>query len=90
MFINPKILFKASENEKKINFFCQFCNYPFSSHEDFAKRDEYNCCNFCFLSFVEARREEYKNGWRPNKKEIAARVKIKKQSNSSIITIKEK
>ena len=89
MYINPEIKF-VSASKKKVDFFCPICNYPYSSYEDFSKRSEWNCCNSCYINFAEARKEEWKNGWRPDKKSISEYIKIKKQLNSSIITIKEK
>lgn len=89
MYINPDILFIKKETNKKNSFFCSICSYPFITYKDFSMKEKYKCCHDCYLKFVEARKNDWNAGWRPNKKDIAAYVKMKKQINSSIITIKE-
>ena len=67
MFITLKIV---SENDKKENFYCQICKYPFVSKKDFESEEKFGCCHQCFLTFVECRKEEWNSGWRPSKKDI--------------------
>ncbi len=82
MFINPKI--KIIGNVKKENFYCGICNFPLITLEDFDKNDNYDCCQSCYLEFVECRKLEWKNGWRPKKSVvnsyISIRRKIRKQT----------
>jgi hypothetical protein len=55
------------EDQNDEDFFCPICLFPLKSYEDFFYKEDYNCCNECYLTFAEARRKEWKEGWRPNK-----------------------
>jgi len=83
MFISPKI--KVIGDFKEERFYCEVCNFPLISREDFEKDNEYDCCQECFLTFAESRKAEWKNGWRPKKEVvnsyISIRRKIYKQSS---------
>tara|TARA_B100000424_G_C22630504_1_gene349478 strand:- start:314 stop:574 length:261 start_codon:yes stop_codon:yes gene_type:complete len=83
MFISPKI--KVIGKFKKERFYCEVCNFPLISREDFEKDTGYDCCQECFLTFAESRKSEWKNGWRPKKEVvnsyISIRRKIYKQSS---------
>lgn len=83
MFINPKI--RVIGEFKKERFYCDICQFPLLSSEDFEKDNEYECCQECYLQFAESRREEWKNGWRPKKaivnSYISIRRKLYKRSN---------
>lgn len=90
MYINPDILFtEKNKDAKSSDFFCTVCQFPFATYHDFNIKKEYNCCYDCYIHFAEAKRTDWKNGWRPDKKDVTAHVKTKKQLNSRIITIKE-
>ncbi len=77
MFINPKI--KVIGDIKKERFYCEICKYPLLRLEDFEKDDEYQCCYECYLQFAEARREEWKNGWRPKKADVNSYISIRRK-----------
>ena len=66
MFSNHKIIV-INESENKENFFCDICQFALIDYKDFEANKNYNCCNECYLQFVEARRKEWKDGWRPDK-----------------------
>ena len=89
MYTNPKVLYVNKNNTEDDNFFCPVCNYPLASFDDFSHQRKYSCCHDCFLKFAESRKSEWRNGWRPTKKEIREYIKVKKQINSCIIKIKE-
>ena len=89
MSIKNRVTFIDDLINKKDSFFCDICNYPFCSYEDFKTKNKHNCCFDCYLKFIEARKKEWNDGWRPTKETIADHIKIKKELNSSIITIKE-
>ena len=82
MYISPKI--KIIGNYKKERFYCEMCQFPLISLEDFDKNDNYDCCQECYLTFAESRKAEWKNGWRPKKavvdSYISMRRKIRKQT----------
>ena len=69
MSISNSITFieKVKNNEK---FFCVICDYILNSKEDFESAETFKCCHNCFLTFVEARKSEWKEGWRPSKSRI--------------------
>jgi hypothetical protein len=63
----------------KERFFCDICEFPLKSSEDFMFNSEYDCCHDCYLVFAESRREDWKNNWRPEKKLIKNHIKQKKK-----------
>ena len=60
--LNIRVIDNITE---KISFFCNLCGFPLHTHEDFKSNKEYSCCHECYLTFAEARRKEWKDGWRP-------------------------
>lgn len=69
------------------NFFCKICNYVLLTQKDFFCDKEYNCCNECYLKFVESRKEEWKKGYKIDKIELSKYLNIRKQLNEKIINI---
>ena len=52
MFTSPKI--KVIGKFKKERFYCEVCQYPLLTSEDFEKDSEYECCHVCnLLNLVE-------------------------------------
>ena len=72
MYINPRINFKnISKNKEQIHFFCSLCSFPLVSFDDFNHAKEWDgVCHECYLTFVEARRKEWKENWRPDKETL--------------------
>jgi len=72
MYINPKIIFKdLSESENKDYFFCELCGFPHITFQDFKHAQKWDgSCYECYLSFIEARKKEWKEGWRPDKETL--------------------
>tara|TARA_B100001113_G_C20758028_1_gene469635 strand:+ start:291 stop:560 length:270 start_codon:yes stop_codon:yes gene_type:complete len=54
----------------KESFFCNICGFPLRLKEDFSYNQEYSCCNECYLTFAESRRKDWKDGWRPDQREV--------------------
>ena len=77
MFINPKV--KVIGKLKKERFYCEVCNFPLTTREDFEKNENYDCCHSCYLEFAEARRSEWKNGWRPKKSVVNSYISIRRK-----------
>ena len=65
-------------------FYCNLCSYPLLSKEDFEHKD-YEVCNECYLTFIEARKEEWKNGWRPEKSSLDSYILLRKNTNKKEI-----
>ncbi len=57
----PKKLIK-----KKSNRSCPVCKvYSFKSNDD-VYMSKFQCCEKCYIQWVEGREERWKTGWRPN------------------------
>ena len=70
---------KCEENEFD-NFFCKICKFPLASYSDFLYNKESNCCNECYLTFAESRKQLWKEGWRPDKTVVEAYIYKRRQS----------
>ena len=57
----PKKLIKKNSNRS-----CPVCNtYSFKSNDD-VYMSKFQCCEKCYIQWVEDREERWKSGWRPN------------------------
>ncbi len=62
VFISKKLL------NKDTNRTCPICSvYSFDLKDDLYM-NRFECCNKCYVQWVEGREEKWKTGWRPNKK----------------------
>ena len=58
----PKKLIKKNSNRS-----CPVCKvYSFKSNDD-VYMSKFQCCEKCYIKWVEGREERWKTGWRPNK-----------------------
>ena len=63
-FLMPKRLLNIET--KRI---CDTCStYSFDKGDDFYMH-KYDCCQNCFIKYVEGREERWQSGWRPTKEE---------------------
>ena len=54
---------------KEINRVCPVCNtYSFSGKDDLYM-NKFECCEECYIQWVEDREERWLEGWRPNKEQ---------------------
>ena len=61
VFISDKLLKRESKRS------CPVCNtYSFKSNDD-VYMTKFDCCEKCYIQWVEGREERWKKGWRPNK-----------------------
>jgi hypothetical protein len=74
-----------NKNFKSQNFYCQLCTYPLLTNKDFESNKTHECCNNCYMEFIEGRREEWKNGWRPEKTIIKDYILLRNKLNSKEI-----
>lgn len=51
--------------------FCPLCSFPIRTAEDREAFDEGQCCETCYLRWVQSRRVEWKEGWRPNEDDFS-------------------
>jgi len=88
MYINPDIKIIDETNEKQ-RFFCDICEFPLVTMMDLNSNREHECCHECYLTFVEARREEWKEGWRPEESAVEEYIYLRKKANIGIFTLSE-
>ena len=61
VFIPKKLIMKNSKRS------CPVCGiYSFKSNDDVYML-KFECCEKCYIQWIEGREERWKNGWRPNK-----------------------
>ena len=61
VFVPRKLINKNSNRS------CPVCNtYSFKSNDD-VYMTKFDCCEKCYIQWVEGREERWKKGWRPNK-----------------------
>lgn len=71
-----KIKFSESTNDNN-TFFCNLCKFPLITFLDFEKQEEYDCCQNCYMQFVESRKKEWQEGWRPKRKEVDSYIRLR-------------
>ena len=60
VFISKKLLKRESKRS------CPVCNtYSFKSNDDLYV-SKFECCEKCYIQWVEGREDRWKQGWRPN------------------------
>ena len=60
VFISKKLLKRESKRS------CPVCNtYSFKSNDD-VYMSKFECCEKCYIQWVENREDRWKQGWRPN------------------------
>jgi len=68
---NDVILVDESDlSESHVGLFCTLCDFIICTHEDIYNMRENNCCNECYLSFCQARKDDWSRGWRPDKETL--------------------
>ena len=58
------VLIKKDDHQA-CGIFCQVCDFLIKTADDSRIFNEWGTCHDCYLRFVESRREEWKDGWRP-------------------------
>ena len=86
MYTKHDIKVISINNQKlKENFYCNVCSIPLKFIEDFNKNKAYGCCNTCYLQFVENRKKQWLEGWRPDESKIKAYINLRKEVALNII-----
>ena len=60
------------------SFYCNICNYPLSTKDDFASNLKFFCCDECYMTFIESDIEAWKSGKRPKQKFLDSYIAKKK------------
>ena len=61
VLINKKLFSKESNRS------CPVCNTYSFSYRDDLYMTKFQCCEMCYIKWVEDREDRWKTGWRPNK-----------------------
>ena len=64
-------IFIKENTDQACGIFCQVCDFLIKTSDDTRTFSKWSSCHDCYLLFIEARKEEWANGWRPSKKDIA-------------------
>ena len=60
-------LFRKNYLIKNLERSCPICNtYSFKSNDD-VYMTKFDCCEKCYIQWVEDREDRWKKGWRPSK-----------------------
>jgi hypothetical protein len=60
VFVSKKLLTRESKRS------CPICNtYSFKSNDD-VYMSKFDCCEKCYIQWVEGREDRWNKGWRPN------------------------
>lgn len=73
-----KIAIIKPKNFKKGKISCGICDFILTNSLDIISSDTYDCCEECRIKWVEARKDEYRLGWRPTAEEISEEIKKRK------------
>jgi hypothetical protein len=82
--MSTSLKIKVIGEVKKEDFYCGLCKYPLIISNDFETSDEYQCCFNCYLEFVESRKNMWKQGWRPDKKELDSYISIRHKIHKKV------
>jgi len=74
-----KFKFIDKTNKKHTGIFCSVCNFLLKTADDDLLSKKYDCCHDCYLRYVEARKNEWISGWRPDKSVVIDTYKEKSQ-----------
>lgn len=61
------VVIKPADLQRSIPLSCPLCDSLLRSRDDEESFNEFGCCEFCAMSWAHPRREEWKNGWRPQR-----------------------
>jgi len=87
MYITPKINLIMNGNKKE-EFFCKICEYCLITGEDFEKNKKYKCCEECFVTFVEATKDNWdKDNMTIDKKKLQEYIYIKNKLSKKKISL---
>lgn len=66
-----------NRNNKQERLYCDICEYPVLTGQDFTASEKYNCCHDCFLTFIESRKANWKKGDRPKQNMVDSYIETK-------------
>ena len=72
-------IIEGTQNCSREHFFCDLCGFILKTSLDHQHHSDHSCCHECYLTFAESRRKEWKEGWRPKKREIRKYINSRKR-----------
>lgn len=58
-------------SELRVPAFCPICGVVMRGSKSTASYYDWGCCSICKIEFVEQREDRWKEGWRPDQKQVA-------------------
>jgi len=58
------------KDDKTSGIFCHVCDFLLKTSDDAQAFSEWNTCHDCYLRFIESRKTEWKDGWRPKQEDV--------------------
>lgn len=68
------VIINRGDDSESIPFFCPVCDLAMRTSHDQKAFLENECCNECFMVYVEPFRDKWERGWRPSRQEIEKRL----------------
>lgn len=80
MFKKYKIkVAESSESSLQDHFFCEICGFILRADNSNLNQSDEFCCNECYLTFIESRKDSWQEGWRPKKRDINKYINSRKK-----------
>jgi len=76
---NGYLLLKKNR-KSKLHVNCPLCSERTQKIFDDIKIEKYECCQKCFIDFVEGREDRWMSGWRPDKEILILALKRRKNN----------
>lgn len=67
---NLVLVVDHTDKKDVARIWCDVCEYVLVSSQDIRSQRDNGCCEECWLTFGQSRREDWKNGWRPIKETL--------------------
>ena len=58
------------ESKTKSFIWCNICEFVLKSIDDIELNRKYGCCEECWLTFGQMRKQEWLTGWRPSQEDL--------------------
>lgn len=65
--VNDVLIIKPSDKNDIVPLFCSVCEFPMKTSDDFLSFKDNECCYKCNFYLAAKYREQWNNGWRPEK-----------------------
>jgi len=76
---------RPKESPDPVPLLCPVCSCPMLTADDSHMFVKYQCCASCSLRWVDIRRDEWLDGWRPSDDELSAELSRRRVRAKKII-----